>query len=582
MKSLRIIISKYIVIATIALSIISCADFMEPSKDSYVGSADLLKSRDYFVGVLYRAYLGIPTRVNLTYEAATDNLVANNENSATSKAAKYGISAQSNPLGDTWSNDYTYINYINWYIEHMVLDNTKTVPTPVIFDSNPSVNLRTFYYTLGEAYFLRAWYEFDLLQKYGGVGAGDKVYGFPIRTSSYKDTDNLNVLRNTYEECVAQIAKDCDSAFVHLPLDYNNIDANSTFDNGSTAYSGHASGIAAKTLKAKAYLYAASPAFNTLNNIELWKRAAQAAQTAIQLTGGSVALQTYANYFNKMNLNNGDNSNKDIFFRGPINAAVSTMEKENYPPRLQGNGTYNPTLNLINAFPKSDGYPADVASTVTLDPANPHLNRDARLDNFIVRNGESFAGITIASATGGSDASGFAINNTRTGYYLQKLLDPSVRFTSPTVTTTMAPILLGRPELYLSFAEAVFMATGDMNSTTYTYTPKEIMRRIRERAFGSGPSTKDKYYIIGNKVDNTTFLNFVKNERRLELCFEDHRFWDLRRWCNGKSDLTPLTYSVYGIYSTTALENRSFRSPYLPIPYGEILKSSNLINNAGY
>lgn len=254
MKSLRIIISKYIVIATIALSIISCADFMEPSKDSYVGSADLLKSRDYFVGVLYRAYLGIPTRVNLTYEAATDNLVANNENSATSKAAKYGISAQSNPLGDTWSNDYTYINYINWYIEHMVLDNTKTVPTPVIFDSNPSVNLRTFYYTLGEAYFLRAWYEFDLLQKYGGVGADDKVYGFPIRTSSYKETDNLNIPRNTYEECVAQIAKDCDSAYMHLPLDYNNMDANSTFDNGSTASSGHASGIAAKTLKAKAYL----------------------------------------------------------------------------------------------------------------------------------------------------------------------------------------------------------------------------------------------------------------------------------------------------------------------------------------
>ncbi|MEI7504272.1 MAG: RagB/SusD family nutrient uptake outer membrane protein, partial [Paludibacter sp.] len=540
------------------------------------------KSKDYFLGVLYRAYLGIPSRVNLTYEATTDNMVANNDNSITSKAAKFGISAQSNPLGDTWSSNYTNINYINWYMEHMVLDFTKTVPTPVIFDNDPGVNLRTFYYTLGEAYFLRAWYEFDLLQKYGGVGTDNKVYGFPIRTSYYKETDNLNVPRNTYEECVAQIAKDCDSAFVHLPLDYNNIATTATFDNGSTAYAGHASGIAAKTLKVRAFLYAASPAFNISNDVELWKRAAKEALSAIQLTGGSIALQTYANYFNKMNLNNGDVSNKDIFFRGPINAAVSTMEKENYPPRLQGNGTYNPTLNLINAFPKSDGYPADIASTVTLDPLNPHLNRDPRLDNFIVRNGESFAGITLATSTGGSDASGVATNNTRTGFYLQKLLDNAVRFTSPTVTTTMAAILLGRPELYLNFAEAAFMATGDMNSTTYTFTPKQIIRLIRERAFGSGPSTKDKYYIIGNKVDNTTFMSFVKNERRLELCFEDHRFWDLRRWCNGKNDLTPLTYSVYSIYSSAALEDRSFRSPYLPIPYGEILKSPDLVNNAGY
>lgn len=573
---------KIQIILALMLVLVSCSDFMEPSKDNYVGSNDLLKSRDYFVGVLYRAYLGIPNRLNLSYEAATDNMVANNENSSSSKAAKYGISAQINPLGDTWSNDYMYINYINWYLDHLVLDNTKSIPTPVIFDNDPGINLRMFYYTMGEAYFLRAWYEFDLLQKYGGLASDNIVYGFPIRTSYYKETDNLNVPRNTYEECVARIAADCDSAFQHLPLDYNNADPNSTFDKGSLTYAGHASGIAAKALKVRLYLYAASPAFNIKNDIELWKRAAAEAMVTVQLAGGNIALQTYANYFNKMNLNNADNSNKDIFFRGPISAAVSIMEKENYPPRLQGNGTYNPTLNLINAFPKSDGYPSDISSSVSIDPLNPDANRDPRLDNFIVRNGESFAGITIATTSGGADASGVAINNTRTGYYLQKLLDPSVRFTSPTVTTTMAPILLGRAELYLNFAEAVFMATGDMNSTTYAFTPKEILRRIRERAFGSGPSTKDKYFIIGNKVDNTIFLNFLKNERRIELCFEDQRFWDMRRWCSGMADLNKLTFPVNSIYSGTPLENRSFRSPYMPLPYGELLKSTALVNNIGY
>jgi hypothetical protein len=382
---------------------------------------------------------------------------------------------------------------------------------------------------------------------------------------------------------VEQIVADCDSAFAHLPLDYSKDGSSGgTIADGLQSDAGHASGLAAKALKAKTLLYAASPAYNTANDVQRWKDAAKAAQEAIQLSGGSVALLTYANYFNKNNLNNGNFTNKDIFFRGPINSAVSTLERENFPPRLQGNGTYNPTLNLINAFPKSDGFPASEASTVTLDPLNPHLNRDPRLDNFIARNGETFAGITLATNTDGNDAFGKQQNNTRTGYYMQKLLDTDVRFTTPTVTTTMAPILLGKPELYLNFAEAVFMATGDMNSTTYGYTPKEIVRRIRERAFGSGPSTKDKYYIIGNKITNTTFLDFVKNERRLELCFEDHRFWDMRRWCNGKDDVASLTFPVNGIYTTTPIETRTFKSPYMPVPYGETLKANNLQNNAGY
>ena len=118
---------KYISIVTLIAVFSACSDFMEPTMDNYVGENDLMKSKDYFVGVLYRAYLGIPNRMNLTYEAASDNLIANNENSVTSRAAKGGISAQTNPLGDTWAASYTYINYINWYIDHMVLDFSKGV-----------------------------------------------------------------------------------------------------------------------------------------------------------------------------------------------------------------------------------------------------------------------------------------------------------------------------------------------------------------------------------------------------------------------------------------------------------------------
>jgi hypothetical protein len=417
-----------------------------------------------------------------------------------------------------------------------------------------------------------------LLQKYGGVAKDGKACGFPISTSFLKVGMNLDLPRNTYQECADRIVADCDSAFKYLPLNYSK--ATGLLSEGIITESGHASGAAAAALKARTCLYAASPACNVENDRSKWEKAARAAKEAIDALGFT-DLATFARYFNKSYLNDNAYNNTDMFFRGPVQKEVTTYERENFPPRAGSGGGYvNPSQNLVDAFPMSDGYPANASSAdKPYDPNNMFENRDPRLDLFIIRTGENFAGITIDTYVGGTDGYGTDVNATRSGYYLQKLLDGSVRITAgTTITTSFAVILLGRPELYLNFAEAVIQATGDPDNTAYGHSPREALAKIRKRALGS--STADKY--LSTVIDKDVFIELVKNERRVELCFEDHRFWDLRRWSSGLSDMEEINTPARGIYSSGALEVREYKSPYMPMPYSEMIKTNHLVNNIGW
>lgn len=596
-------IIKFLTVVSLVFLTTSCEDFMKPQLDQFKTEEYVLKRRDDYAGILYNAYLGIPGRADLKYEAATDNAVTNTDGTASSRASRGSLNKLSNTFGDVWANDYMYINRLNFFMTTLVLDYTKTYPTPALFDTDASINLQKFFSLKGEAFFLRAWYQFDLLQKYGGMGVDGIAYGFPISTKYLTVNDNLDLPRNTYEECALQIALDCDSAAKYLPLILSKTAG--AISDGLVASSGHASAMAALALKARAYLYAASPAYNPTPSQAKWQRAAVAAAEAIALSNGGGAavgfddLLTFANYINKTKLNNNDYTNKDSFFRGVINNAVKTWEQENFPPRANGNGNglYNPTQNLVDAFPMNDGYPRGTSPLNAYDPLAVQTNRDPRMDLFIVRNGETWAKLVpIATLAGGEDAFGSSVKATRTGYYLQKFLDQAVVLNSTgSVTTNFAAILLGKPELYLNFAEAAFNATGSLDlpiagTTTivtpqtitagvaYSYTARAVLAKIRNRALGS--TTADKYL---STVTSANFLNLVKNERRCELCFEDFRFWDLRRWATGATDLTALNVPVYGIYSTTVpVEIRSYKTPYMPIPYTEILKTKNLQNNAGW
>ena len=567
---------KYFIVTLLTVSMSACTDFMQPEKDGALTQEYVLNSRTHFIGTLYQAYMGLPNRVNFNYEAATDNAVTNLDNTASSNGAR-NLSALSNPFGDVWESNYKYINIVNGFLSHMILDKTKPISTPIKFDNDSTINIQTYKFLLGEAYFLRAWYEFDLLKKYGGVASDGKSYGFIIDNKVLSISDNLDLPRNSYYDCAQQISNDCDSARKYLPLVFSA--ASGAKADGLATDNGHASGIAALALKARTWLYAASPAYNTTGT-NLWPKAAQTAADAIVASGGAIDLMSFDDYHNRANMNDAIYNNADCFFRSTINSGTS-YESQNYPPRaFNADGLVNPTQNLVDAFPMSDGYPKGTSPTasIKIDPTNVATNRDPRLDKIIARNGETFANVLLDTKSGGLDAYGSSLYATRTGYYLQKLLDQAVSLEPlKVVNKSYSNILLGKPELYLNFAEAVINATGNPDDNTYGITARAILAKVRNKGLGSG---NDKYLSTVNGKD--AFLGLVKNERRLELCFEDYRFWDVRRWCTSATDLTVLNAPVYGIYSTNAVESRNYKSPYMPLPNSELLKTNNLQNNIGW
>jgi hypothetical protein len=443
---------------------------------------------------------------------------------------------------------------------------------------------------LGEAHFLRAWFQFDQLQKYGGVAADGKAYGFPLVTKYLTTGDVLDLPRNTYDECVNQILSDCDEAIKYLHFNY--VTPGAVAQAGGEEGYGRASGLAALCLKAKVLLYAASPAFNVGSDVEKWRRAAAAAKEVIDKTGFEdlMSLVYYTGHGQRTNINPivaSANYNRDMFFRGNVTVGQRTLELQNFPPRQAGGeALYQPTQNLVDSFPMRDGYPITNSSSdfpYRLD--SMYVNRDPRFHAFILYDGHSAAnwGIhtpnpaTFQMKTGGADAFGTHQNATRTGYYLKKWLNGSVRNTNPQVNTNYAAIIFGRPELYLNFAEAALQATGNPDDKTYGYSAREVLTKVRDRALGEG---NDKY--LPTVTGKDAFLEVVKNERRIELCFEGHRFWDLRRWSAGKNDMTAINTPVYGIYGSEPVESRQFSSPYFPLPYGELLKAKNLVNNDGW
>ena len=221
------------------------------------------------------------------------------------------------------------------------------------------------------------------------------------------------------------------------------------------------------------------------------------------------------------------------------------------------------------------------------------MNRDPRLTNYIVVN-EGVQGpnnSVIISGTYGTNND--AINkqsglSTRTGYYLRKLLrsdcNPNPQFNTQQKHYTAR---IRYTELFLAYAEAANEAWGPTGTGSHTYSAYDVIKAIRERA-GIGQDNGDAY-LESQKSDQAQMRNLIRNERRLELCFENHRFWDLRRW-----KVTNLNETARGMqidkpngtltYSSVNVESRNYKD-YMyhgPIPDGEIQKWSNLEQNAGW
>ena len=592
----------------------SCDSFLDPVRDGSYTEDEIFRNSWAFTGPLNAAYDALTAQFDVAMDAMTDNSVWRAYSGDYYLCGAGALNPNRNPLNN-WNNAYQQIRRINQFLEKMVLndDPDAPYPTPVLWYYNPmSNNLREFNRLLGEAYFLRALYLSDLLKNFAGVTADGIVLGVPlVGDRVVRANEDLNIPRSPFMDCVQAIIDDCDIAIEKLPVQYTGTDAVTGQRNN-----GRASGIAAMALKARVLLYAASPAFNKDNDISRWEKAAIAAGEAIKSLTADGSLQDLISaaksadddlgtmyYFGQMQNATWNDNGRDLFFRANVQTANTSFEVNNYPPSMYGNAQNNPSQNYVDAFPDVNGFPIDSTGTL-FNPAKPFDNREPRLALWVGYNGNKMGrvGHIVETFEGGVDEYDPLQGTSRTGYYLRKLLCDKTINLAPNATgtnnTSRCNIILGKPELYLTFAEAANEAWGPTgNPMGYKFHATDVLEAVIKKYYTAAnwTATKPKHYLtLGIGGSNEKFRNYVRIYRRLDLSFEGHYYYDLRRWIpDGKTNT--LNVDVYGAgkiikksdntfeYSApVVLEKRYFRSAYPPIPYMELYNAKSIKQNAGW
>lgn len=572
----------------------SCKDLLDPAiennrnldPDQYIPN-----DARFPFGILLNGYNRIPTNGWSFNDVATDDAVSNDQANGFLKMANGQWTANNNPVNQ-WTNAYAAIQYIN-----IVLRDADTVQWAADKTVSKLFGMRV----KGEAYGLRALFYYHLLQVHGGMGEGGSLLGVPLILEVQGGNSDFNKPRAPFEACMKQIYSDLDQAEALLPLDFENIPnaaqipakfgavTKEQYDRALGAtFRGLLSGRIAKAIRSKAALLAASPAFSS-GNSTTWADAANYAGEVLTLKGGVSALAPtgltwYSNASEIAGLADGVNP-PEILWRNNY-GDNRDLEQANYPPSLFGNGRINPTQNLVDAFPMANGYPIS-DGTSGYDAANPYANRDPRLRQFILVNGGT-AGpnntVIITAADGTTNDALIKVEtSTRTGYYLRKLLRQDVNL-NPNSANNQRHYKphIRYTELFLNYAEAANEAWGPMGTGSHTFSAYDVIKAIRKRA-GIGTANNDAY-LEAAKSSKEQMRELIRNERRLELCFEGFRFWDLRRW---KANLTETAKGVSirtNVPSVINVENRQFQ-PFMiygPIPYSEILKFGALEQNQGW
>lgn len=573
-------ITKYLAAIAAISSVFACEDLVDPAIENLKDLDQVKKESSSVQGFVVDAYTSLPSYYNDT-DWGTDDAVTNMNNSAMLYMATGAWTSSMNPI-DCWAGSYAAIQYVNLFLSSM--EGQQYV-------KNDTVNALLQRRLEGEAYALRGIHTYYLLRAHAGKSGG-QLLGVQLFDNALDVSSNFDVPRSSFAACVESAMSDFAKAEELLPVTYNDVETQEEIPAKfasmvkSPALYNRAMGNVARQLvdgliidayRSKLLLLAASPAYN---EGATWDEAADAAAKVIDFAGGIAGLCTtghtyYANVDEITGLKEGSNPS-EIIWRNNYSDNSTSDESQNFPPSLFGNGRTNPTQNLVDAFPMLNGRPiTDPASGY--DPANPFANRDPRLDLYIIHDG-SVAGVgnTVINTTRGSGDDGIdAIEqrSTRTGYYMKKRLRMDVNC-NPASTSGQRHYTprIRYTEIFLNYAEAANEAWGPKASGSHGYSAYDVIKAIRTRA---GIDAADPYLeeCAGSK---DMMRSLIRNERRLELCFEGFRFYDLRRW---NADLNETAKGIEG-----NVEERRYESymNYGPIPYSETMKFSNLAQNDGW
>ncbi len=452
---------------------------------------------------------------------------------------------------------------------------------------------------IAEARYIRALLTFDMIGWFGAVPLMVDEDNEPLIFQS-GDTDGMNMTRTAAADALQWVADECDAVKDVLPFRY--ADENSNW--------GRVNGAAAYALKSRALLYKASPLNNTSSVSSWWSDAAQAAVDFITVNNkqsNPYKLYTIATAQSIVDSSMGDYYN--CFVSTPhLNDEfiLSRSEWTTYSPEIyltpcgfsgsvNSVGRTNPTQNLVDSYETINGLPYD--ADPTYDEQNPYVNRDPRLDQTIFHHGSYWGDASqeeyrmVNTSTTGADYQELH-GGTTTGYYCKKYCN-NMSFKNPTTYVHACPIFR-YAEILLNAAEAYANAGDYTKAISYA-------QQVRDRV-GMPQWT-------GTYATGSALIERIQNERRVELCFENHRFFDERRWklfegVTVSNELSKPRYQqVRNIYSAviTADEDgsnasyvyqndnvhptRAFTSPknYLfPLPNDEVKKAPNLKQNSGW
>lgn len=561
-------------LAVVMLALASCGDKMDYKEYS-------IFDEDY-VKTTFSRSAGIVTSIynDLDYDfgnfsgallaSATDESVYSHSGNAIEKFYDGGWSPSNNNDASLWTKCYRGISYANLFLDEFKDETFQEY----ILDLDYKAELHQYQNLQFEARFLRAYYYFRLVRAFGGV---------PLIVSAM-DADEANVQpRATSDEVFQFINSECNAIKDTIVKDYSDL---GNLQLKSKNETGRVNNLCVLALKARAALYYASPLFNPSNDRERWHQAAIANKELIDecKSRGMKLTSDYSSLFQK---DNWQNTEECILVRR-ISSSNNNFEKYNFPIGLENAGGGNcPTQNLVDAYEMTNGKAITDAES-GYDPQNPYANRDARLAMTVAVNGEQWPNNILETYQGGANGQPIAYA-TPTGYYLKKYVNKSLTIGASNATTERHHWVIFRlAEFYLNYAEAMLNYTGSGYETAsgLNMTAAQALNTVRTRA---------KQPNIATDLNATQFAERLENERFVELAFEGHRFYDLRRWKKAgdqkyrtiRSML--ITKNADGSFTYTPQSDTSTRSYWddkmylFPLAQSEILKSGGkLTQNPGW
>lgn len=462
---------------------------------------------------------------------------------------------------EKWKNYWDYVRLTNEFLDR--IDDSEAM----------QVDPAKVGVLKAEMKFLRANLYAKLIKYYGGV---------PIMEHALGLNDDFNLVRNSYEECVNFIVKELDEAAAVLPVTRPNSEY------------GRATKVAALAVKSRTLLYAASKLHDpaTTNNplyvygkSDKWLDASNAAKAIIDMVGARDLIavadaKAYQELFLK--------PNQDILFARPFSSAYydfgtdanSLWDQTQSPNGYGGWALSSPTQNFTLQFNMKDG---SKTSGGSFNPLKPYENREMRFYADILYNGAQFRGRDVQyylsddvnAYPHGLDSPkglGNVLHSSKTGYNIRKFQDENVA-PSGGISADRPYILYRLAEIYLNYAEAQYhLGQEDI--------ARQFVNKVSKRALQPD--------ITATGAD---LLEAIKRERRVELCFEGHNFFDERRWM----EESHLGFDIMGLKWTKAAngtlsfqEYKVVTRPwwnkhyYLPIPSSEVEKAPSMVQNEGY